>query len=97
VPDLSAAGYRFMGGRLVPTPHGPAALFLYDDDRGTRVAMLVRPMPVDGSVPMAAETRGMVAGVTWADQGLGYGLVAAAAPALLRPLADAVRRQAAPL
>ena len=26
-PDLSAAGYRFIGGRLVATKHGPAALF----------------------------------------------------------------------
>ena len=28
IPDLSTAGYRYGGGRLVATPHGPAALLL---------------------------------------------------------------------
>ena len=41
-----------MGGRLVATEHGPAALFMYDDDRGTRVTMLVRPMKVEGEMKM---------------------------------------------
>src|SRR3546814_1515290 len=44
VPDLSAAGYRFMGGRMVATPHGAAVLFMYDDDHGTRLVVLSRPM-----------------------------------------------------
>ena len=52
-PDLSASGYRFMGGRLVATAHGPAAMFMYDDDRGTRLVMLTRPMAVDQHSPMA--------------------------------------------
>ena len=28
-PDLSVAGYQLLGGRLVATGHGPAALFIY--------------------------------------------------------------------
>ncbi len=31
-PDLAASGYRFMGGRLVATAHGPAGMFMDDDD-----------------------------------------------------------------
>jgi anti-sigma factor RsiW len=53
IPDLSRAGYRFMGGRVVPTAHGAAAMFMYDDDHGTRIAMLVRPMTVDRTMPMS--------------------------------------------
>ncbi len=94
VPDLSRSGYRFMGGRLVATPHGAAALFLYDDDRGTRVAVLVRPMEVEGDTPMSPHQEGPLAGFAWADRGIGYGLVADAPSASLHPLANEVRRQA---
>jgi anti-sigma factor RsiW len=93
VPDLSKSGYRFMGGRLVATSHGPAALFLYDDDRGTRLGMLVRPMATEGNAPMSALAQGAVAGFAWANQGLGYSLVAEASADTLHLLANEVRRQ----
>jgi anti-sigma factor RsiW len=93
VPDLAGSGYRFMGGRLVATPHGPAGLFLYDDDRGTRLAVMVRPMAVETNTPMSQHVYGPVAGFAWADRGLGYSLVAAAPAPALHPLADEVRRQ----
>lgn len=98
VPDLAAAGYRFMGGRLVATPHGPAGLFMYDDDHGTRLVMFVRPMADQRNAPMSegshpgSEGR-PVTGFTWADRGMGYSLVGAAAPGILHPLADEIRRQ----
>ena len=38
LPDLTTSGYRLMGGRLIATSHGPAAMFMYDDDRGERLA-----------------------------------------------------------
>lgn len=92
-PDLSASGYRFMGGRLVATPHGPAALFMYDDDRGQRLVLLTRPMEVDRDTPMAQHSRGTVTGFSWADDGMGYSLVGPTSPDILHPLADEVRRQ----
>ena len=93
VPDLAASGYRFMGGRLVPTAHGPAALFLYDDDHGTRLAMLVRPMAVERDMPLAEHSHGAVSGFAWSDQGLGYSLVASTPAGALQPLAAEARRQ----
>lgn len=93
VPDLAQAGYRFMGGRLVATPHGPAGLLMYDDDRGTRLAMLVRPMEIEGDTPMSEHSQGAVSGVTWADRGLGYTLVGDRPADVLHPLADEARRQ----
>jgi len=93
IPDLAAAGYRLMGGRVVPTEHGPAALFMYDDDRGTRLVMLARPMRSDRDMPMAPHAEGDLNGLAWADHGLGYSLVGAVAPDRLHPLADEVRRQ----
>jgi anti-sigma factor RsiW len=95
VPDLSAAGYRFMGGRLVATAHGPAGLLLYDDDHGNRMAMLIRPMTVNKDMPMTQHRTDGVDGYAWAAKGLGFGLVGAADPAVLHPLANEVRRQIA--
>jgi anti-sigma factor RsiW len=93
VPDLSASGYRFMGGRLVATAHGPAAMFMYDDDRGTRLVMLTRPMAIDQNSPMSQHSTGPVQGVTWSKEGNGYSLVGPVSSETLTPLAEEMRKQ----
>ncbi|MEE7456519.1 hypothetical protein MPAR168_12980 [Methylorubrum populi] len=95
VPDLSASGYRLMGGRLVATPHGPAGLLMYDDSRGTRLVMLMRPMAQPGDAPMREHRTGASTGYAWAQDGLGYSLVGASDPAILHPLANEIRRTTA--
>src|SRR6202163_2660771 len=98
VPDLAASGYRLMGGRLVATQHGPAAMFMYDDDHGSRIVLLTRPMSsADQNTPMTSQSQGDVRGFAWADDGVGYTLVGQAAPESLRPIANEVRRQAGPI
>jgi anti-sigma factor RsiW len=95
VPDLTPSGYRLMGGRLVATAHGPAAMFMYDDDHGSRIVVLTRPMNgTDENAPMTPQAKGDVAGFSWADGGIGYSLVGQAPADSLRPLADEVRKQA---
>ena len=94
VPDLTTSGYRLMGGRLIATSHGPAAMFMYDDDHGDRVVVLTRPMAMDKNAPMTPQSREDVVGFTWADGGMGYSLVGRSAVEALRPIANEVRRQA---
>jgi anti-sigma factor RsiW len=95
VPDLTDSGYRLMGGRLVATQHGPAAMFMYDDDHGSRLVVLTRPMSsADQNAPMTPQSQGDVEGFAWADDGVGYSLVGHAAPESLRPIANEVRKQA---
>jgi anti-sigma factor RsiW len=94
MPDLSASGYRFMGGSLVATAHGPAGMVMYDNDHGIRLMMFVRPMGTDKNVPtMVQSANGAVAGFSWSNNGIGYSLVGAASPEILHPLADQVRAQ----
>jgi anti-sigma factor RsiW len=93
VPDLTASGYRLMGGRLVATPHGPAAMFMYDDDRGTRLVVLTRPMREEESAPMVPHSGDGVSGFVWADDGMGYSLMGPSAPYSLRPVANEARKQ----
>jgi anti-sigma factor RsiW len=95
VPDLTSSGYRLMGGRLVATQHGPAAMFMYDDDDGSRVVVLTRPMSsADQNAPMTAQSNGSATGFAWADDGIGYSLVGPAPANSLKAIANEVRRQA---
>ncbi len=98
LPDLTTSGYRLMGGRLVATDHGPAAMFMYDDDQGGRIVVLTRTMnSADQNAPMTPQSQGDVGGFAWADDGVGYSLVGHAASDSLRPIANEVRRQARPI
>jgi anti-sigma factor RsiW len=93
VPDLSGAGYRLMGGRLVPTAQGAALLLMFDDDQGSRLVLLTRPMAQERDTIMAHRDAGTVHAYTWAMAGNGYSLVGSLPPDVLHPLADEVRQQ----
>ena len=93
VPDLTASGYAFMGGRLVVTPHGPAGLLMYGDGQGERLVMLVRPMAIDKDAGMSEHSYGNIHGFAWANKGTGFSLVGPAPADLLHSIADEVRRQ----
>lgn len=93
IPDLSFSGYRFIGGRVVPTPHGPAVLYMFDNGQGTRLTLLSRNMKVERDAPMSVDGRGAVTSVSWAQKGLGFSLVGPLDREVLHPIADAARAQ----
>ncbi|PDQ23099.1 hypothetical protein CN311_00115 [Mesorhizobium sanjuanii] len=93
LPDLSKSGYRLMGGRVVSTPHGAGLMLMYDNDHGTRLVMLTRPMAVDQTRTMTPHSQGKVDGWAWASNGMGYSLVGSLPSEALHPLADDIRRQ----
>ncbi|RTM09321.1 MAG: anti-sigma factor [Hyphomicrobiales bacterium] len=93
LPDLSKSGYRLMGGRVVSTPHGAGLMLMYDNDQGTRLVMLTRPMAVDQTRTMTPHTQGKVDGWAWASNGMGYSLVGSLPSEALHPLADDIRSQ----
>lgn len=94
-PDLSALGYRLLGGRLLATERGgAAALFVYDDGKGGRLSVLLRPMAPEFQAPRSDITAGPLNGCTWIRGGLGYGVVGTATDESLERVADQIRRQA---
>jgi anti-sigma factor RsiW len=76
-PDLSRLEYQLLGGRLVATARGPAALFIYENPRGVRLAIYVRPMSMSQTTPIVQTDANEVDGCTWIERGVGYSLVAA--------------------
>jgi anti-sigma factor RsiW len=97
VPDLEQAGYHLMGGRLLATDRGPAALLMYDDDRGTRLTVFARPttMPHQDT-PTEAVGAQPVTGYAWICGGLGYVVLGTVEAQALRSLASLVRHQVDP-
>nr|WP_315383187.1 anti-sigma factor [uncultured Sphingomonas sp.] len=94
-PDLRAASLTLIGGRLVPSAHGAAALYLYQDPEGRRLVVYLRPMAVEGTDRMQARRAEGVTGWTWANAGLGFGVFGTAPESDLHGAADIVRSQLA--
>jgi anti-sigma factor RsiW len=91
-PDLVGAGYQLLGGRLVPTAHGPAAMFMYERRLGGRLMLFVRPMTVVRNTPIKQVDIGAIDGCAWIDRGVGYTVVAAEPYARLLELSGHVRQ-----
>lgn len=43
LPDLQAYGFRLLGGRMLSTEDGAAAMLMYQDGQGRRITFYVRP------------------------------------------------------
>ena len=84
VPDLSPAGYRLMGGRLLSTEQGAAAMLVYQDGSGARVGFYVRPR---GRLAGEGQRRdGDLLAHYWTDRGTSFALVSEAADVAARAL-----------
>jgi anti-sigma factor RsiW len=93
-PDLTTAGWHLLGGRLLATERGgAAALFMYDDDKGQRLSLVMRPMAPDLASPEPQWIGGAVNGSAWIAGGLGYAVVGAAPQDKIMEVARLVQRQ----
>ena len=91
VPDLSSAGYKLMGGRLLPSETGPAAQFMYQNG-DTRLTLYERSDNAGDTGFRYSEENGT--GVFyWSDQEFGYALAAKTDRRHLLQLAEIVYHQ----
>ncbi len=94
-PDLSRAGYKLLGGRLLATERGAAAaLFMYDDEQGNRLSVLMRPMPRELTAERSDMNKGSVNGCSWIRNGIGYAVVAVASDNALDHVAEQISQRA---
>jgi anti-sigma factor RsiW len=94
VPDLSATGYRLMGGRLLPAGSGPAAQLMYEDGTGDRLSVYVRPgVAAEASIYQHDKN---VGAFYRADEGLGCVIVGDADRGALSRAAERVYEQTFP-
>jgi anti-sigma factor RsiW len=95
VPDLASAGFRLMGGRLLPAEDRPAAQFMYENGRGERLTLYLRT-GVGGETAFRYHEEGGIGAFYWSDEGFGYAIAAKADRELLLRIAELVYRQASP-
>ncbi|CAA9366158.1 MAG: Transmembrane regulator protein PrtR [uncultured Microvirga sp.] len=91
-PDLSAQGFRLMGGRLLPAGGEAAAQFMYDDDQGTRLTLYARAGNT-GETAFRFARLGEVSTFYWIDNGFGYVVSATSDRERLLPIAEAIYGQ----
>ena len=95
VPDLAAAGFQLMGGRLLPAEEGPAAQFMYENGSGERLTLYLR-VGVDGETAFRYHEEDGIGAFYWSDEGFGYAIAAKADRDLLLRIAELVYRQTSP-
>ena len=95
VPDLAAAGFRLMGGRLLPAEDGPAAQFMYENGNAERLTLYLR-VGVGGETAFRYHEEGGIGAFYWSDEGFGYAIAAKADRDLLLRIAELVYRQTSP-
>jgi anti-sigma factor RsiW len=93
-PKLYGAGFRFMGGRLLPAAGGVAAQFMYEDKAGRRITLFVKKPDPDGPAPFSFAGASDGVGVfTWSDDRFAYALAAAVPREELYPVAREAQAQ----
>ena len=93
VPDLNALGFRLMGGRLLPADSGPAALFMYEDGKGTRLSCYYLVVDVAGETEFQFREQNGISAFYWLDDGLAYAIAANVPRGSLLEIAEIVYQQ----
>jgi anti-sigma factor RsiW len=91
VPDLSAAGFRLMGGRLLPAEDGQAADFMYENSK-ERLTLYLRA-GIGGETAFRYSEKNGIGAFYWSDEGFGYAIAARADRDLLLRVAEIVYQQ----
>lgn len=97
VPRLSDVGYSLVGGRLLADDRGPVAQFMYQDARGQRLTLYIRPNPDERretAFRFAQENNIRI--FYWLDRKLGYALSGEVDRDELLRVATAIYRQLNP-
>ncbi len=99
-PSLVAAGYRLLGGRLLP-PAGeagdaPVALFMYENAQGKRLSLLLRREAAGSATAFRFASDGATNVFYWVDGPLGYALAGELSRDELSAVSLAVYRQLNP-
>lgn len=87
-PDLKAAGYELVGGRLLPNAPKPAAQFMYQNATGSRLTLFITPEQKGGETAFRYREEGGLGAFYWIDRNTGYALSGEADRATLLRVAE---------
>lgn len=92
-PDFNAAGFTLMGGRIVPSDQGAAALYMYDNAEGQRITLYIAPQGASSTTSFQFALEGSTQSFYWMDRDLSYAVVGTVPREVLRRIALAAYDQ----
>lgn len=95
-PDMSALGYHLVGGRLLPIGDRPGAMFMFENDSGERLTLLVGRSTSNRQTGFRFSTDGPVRTFYWIDGPVGYALSGTVSRQKLEAAAESVYAQLEP-
>jgi len=93
VPDLKPLGFKLIGGRLLPVDGRPGALFMYEDETGQRITVLVGRNAENRDTSFRFASADKLETFYWIDGDLGYAVTGEIPRDLLRRIAEECYRQ----
>lgn len=79
LPNLEAAGFKPVSGRLTSTEQGAAAMVVYEDSNGRKVSFYIRPPgPQNHLLPRGSRRDGELQADYWSGGGYNYAMVSQA-------------------
>jgi anti-sigma factor RsiW len=93
VPNLQSIGFKLVGGRLLPVADKPGAMFMFENDAGRRVTVLVGRNGENRTTSFRFASTGGVETFYWIDGDLGYAVTGDIPRTLLQQIAEECYRQ----
>lgn len=93
VPDLKSLGFHLVGGRLLPVDDRPGAMFMYEDQGGERLTVIVGRNKENRTTSFRFASAKDVETFYWIDGELGYAVTGEISRDMLRKVAEECYRQ----
>lgn len=93
VPDLKPLGFHLVGGRLLPVDNRPGAMFMYEDQGGERLTVIVGRNKENRTTSFRFASAKDVETFYWIDGELGYAVTGEISRDMLRKVAEECYRQ----
>lgn len=93
VPNLQTLGFKLVGGRLLPVADKPGAMFMYQDEAGRRITVLVGRNEDNRETSFRFASTDNVETFYWIDGALGYAVTGDIPRDLLQQIAEECYRQ----
>jgi anti-sigma factor RsiW len=92
IPDLASAGFKPVGGRMISTEQGPAAMLVYEGQNGRRVSFYIRPPgPQHYLLDRGARRDGELQADYWSSADYNYALVTPVDDAAIAAVREALQ------
>ncbi|OED00696.1 anti-sigma factor [Rhizobium sp. YK2] len=93
VPDLKSLGFHLVGGRLLPIDGRPGAMFMYEDQSGERLTVIVGRNEENRTTSFRFASAEDVETFYWIDGEFGYAVTGEISREMLRKVAEECYRQ----